>query len=151
MWIGRALLMGFTLVAVGCSLLIPFDDYDAEYGLDASDDYDKKEGSDAEQGSDAAPSSSGPKNCETLCAEAQAGDCAGFKGSCRDSCAAVESAAFKAGCAPQREAHEECLNSTERVCLASCKSTVTALEDCLRPYCLLHPFQQDCKTALEAL
>jgi hypothetical protein len=37
MSVGRLLIVGFALVVVGCSLIIPFDDYDSQYGAKATD------------------------------------------------------------------------------------------------------------------
>lgn len=88
----------------------------------------------------------GGKDCEQLCTEAQAGDCTSIDGNCGSFCAALDDVDGDAGCTDERDAYEDCLNSDDAVCDASCGGAESALSSCITAYCIGHAGDPSCVT-----
>jgi hypothetical protein len=94
--------------------------------------------------------SSSAKDCTTLCRESQAGSCTTIKGDCATFCGAVDKVKGPSGCTSQYDAYQGCLNSTPKVCDATCNSQESAAVQCVSAYCAAKPSDTNCAVIVAA-
>ena len=86
------------------------------------------------------------RSCETLCSQAQAGNCTDVTGDCDTFCGALDRAAPPAGCDDEQEVYRSCLDEEADICASGCSSRESDLRDCVGAYCLEHQGDADCQT-----
>lgn len=86
--------------------------------------------------------------CESLCQEAQEGNCTSIKGDCAAFCASLNNVKDPAGCAGQYDSYQDCLSEGSDACDVSCSAQETGLSLCVGVYCAANAGNADCQTLL---
>jgi hypothetical protein len=88
--------------------------------------------------------------CESLCSDAQAGNCTAITGDCGIFCSSIQTVASEGNCETQYNNYEACLDQGP-VCSQDCTGQQAALSTCAGAYCLGHTGDTNCQTITAAL
>ncbi len=88
-------------------------------------------------------------SCESTCSEAQSRSCTAVTGDCGNFCDAVFNVEEPSGCADERVAYQDCLESGD-VCANSCSSLEDDLTNCLGGYCAGNLTDPDCQVLINS-